>query len=83
MIESSMVGLRPILWYMGTKMREPAQKDQSLDISNSHQLRWSVLTEAEETIWVVHQLRCVAGSSTEQLSEVVDIDARANQSTIS
>lgn len=26
MIEINIVGLRPILWYMGTKMREPAQK---------------------------------------------------------
>jgi|SRR5688572_24674847 hypothetical protein len=40
MIESSIVGLRPILWYMGTKMREPAQnKDQRPDISNSRQLQ--------------------------------------------
>jgi hypothetical protein len=79
MIESSIVGLRPILWYMGTKIRQPAQNnEQRPDISDGHQLQQNILTEAKEKIWIIHQLRCVAGRSIKQLSEVVDIDAWAN-----
>ena len=38
----------------------------------------SVLTEAEEKIWIVHQLRCFTGCFIKPLSEEVDVDARAD-----
>lgn len=49
-----------------------------LAVSPNALMDCSVPTEAEEKIWIVHQLRCFTGCFIKPLSEEVDIDAWAD-----